>query len=228
MLKYFLMVMLLFASLPAMAQSGAEQFGAELQSLNRTKITFSPRFKSDHEMFSMRILDPNRQLIGKVQDLKIDESGAIVKLVSEINRIGRTPNIIQSEAYEITFHEDISSFEIPLHYDGAQDVSPEALAAITPAAGGGHIFGLSAMIGAEVRSDSGRWLGTVKNVMFGENAKTIKALVLEDVPGARRYTEIALPFDQEQIKMVTDYGRVQFRVKPAAFIVTTNFAKKNR
>ncbi len=225
--RFLILVFILIAS-PAFAQSEAEQFTNQLHGLNQTKITFSTRFKSDQDIFSMRVLDVNRQLVGSVEDIKIDESGALVKLISEINRVGRKTNIVQSESYEVTFHEDISSFEIPLVYDAAQDVSPEALAAITPAAGGGSIFSLRAMIGAEVHSRSGRWLGVVKNVMFDEQAQAVKALVIEDVPGARRYTEIALPFDPAQIKMTSDYGRVEFRIEPIAAKAIIDLAKKNR
>ncbi len=213
---------------PSFAQNTFEN---QLYLLNQTEITFSPRFKTDQDIFAMRVLDPSRQLIGKIEDMRVDENGGLVKLVSEINRVGRHENIVQNDAYEVTFHEDISAFEIPLVLspeDRKQDDSPEALAAIAPAAGGGHLYSMKAMIGAEVRNDGGRWLGVVKNVVFDEKAEMIEALVLEDVPGARRYTHIALPYDPREVKIIDNYGRVQFRVAPSAAKAVTDFAKARR
>jgi len=215
---------------PLQAQDSEAQYMNQLQLLNQTPIARSPLHKTDQDMFSMRVIDKNRQLVGKVADIAFDESGAMVKLVSDINRIGRRESIVRNDAFEVIFHEDISAFEIPLVLSpgDVRDISPEALAAIAPAAGGGSVYSLKAMLGADVRSRDGRWVGIVKNVIFDEQGQAIRALLVEDVPRARRYKDIALPFDPQQIKVNSDYGRVEFRAEPAAAKAIMDFAKSSR
>lgn len=215
---------------PATAQDNLAQFENRLNGLNQTQITLSPRYKTDFEVFAMRVLDSNRQLVGRVEDIKLDDSGAMVGLVSEINNVGRKNRTVENEVFEVVTYQGITnSFEIPLGFDATEDTSPEVLAAIAPAAGGqGSILSLRAMIDADVRNDGGRWLGKVKNIVFDNEARRIEAIVIDDVPGARRYQEIALPFDPEQVKVVSDYGRIEFRVEAAAAKLVTDFAKENR
>lgn len=218
--------LLLFTACPAAAQDS--QFENQLQLLNQTPASRNPAFLNWDAMFSMKILSANRQLIGNVEDIKVDESGALVGLVSEVNRLDRGEQVVQNQAHEIKFHEGINSFEIPLAFSETPDTAPEALAAIAPAAGGGQTLSLRAMKGAEVRSQDGRWLGTVKDVVFDEQAQAVQALVLEDVPGARRYTEIAIPFNTGAIEPISDFGDIQFRVDRAAAQTVMDFARDRR
>lgn len=218
--------LLLFAA-PVRAQQDISPLEAQLYLLNQTPATQNPQFLTWQQMFSMKILSSNRQLIGRVEDIKVDESGALVKLVSTVNQLNRGEQIVENDINQIAFHEPINAFEIPLVFAETPEVSPESLAAIAPAAGGGDILSLKAMKGAEVRSADGRWLGVVRDVVFDEQAQAVQALVLEDVPGARRYTEIAIPFD-ENVEPVSDYGTIQFRVKREAAQTIMEFARGRR
>ncbi len=233
----FALVLMLWP-LPAAAQNAdMAAFSYTLQSLNRTPISQSPRFKSEQDMLALRALDVNRQLVGQLEDVRVDDSGALTAIVSEINMAGRDTPLVRSAVNTIAYADDASAFIIPLAditgSGGAngnnEPVSAEDLAAIAPAAGGsGRDFSLRAMIGAEVRSDTGRWLGEVKHVMFDEQAAGITALVLQDVPGARRYTEIALPFDPAMVTVRDDFGAIEFRVHSDAAGILTRFARDNR
>ncbi|GEM_PF-1645777 len=223
-----LIALLLFVPLPAIAQGNISRFENKLYLLNETPASRNPQFLNWQQMFSMKVISGNRQLVGKVEDITVDESGAFTGLVSEINKLNRNEQVMKHQAYEIKFHEPINAFEIPLVLADKQDVSPEALAAIAPAAGGGKILSLKAMKGAEVKSRAGRRLGVVKDVVFDEQVQAIQALVLENVPGANRYAEIAIPYDAEQITAVSDYGRIEFHIKNAAAATVTDFAKGRR
>jgi len=227
MRKYILTAaMLALISAPAVAQD--DIFMSKLLMLNQTQITRNPDMKTDDEIFQLKVLDSNRQLVGKIEDIKIDESGEVAKLVSEINKVGRRDNVVEHNAAEIQFHRGVNAFQVPLAYSAPEEVSPESLAAIAPAAGDSKIYSLKEMVGAEVLSNEGRYLGKVKHVMFDENAHDIRALVLEDVPGARRYTDIAIPFDSREIGMTTAFGDFQFRLAQDAAVTLTDFAKDHR
>ena len=204
------------------------EFENRLDVLNQTPITQSLRYKTDQNMFAMRVIDSNRQVVGSVEDVKFDEGGVLVSLVSEINNVGRRTKVVEHETYQMTFHDQMNAFEIPLSLKNTPEVSAQALAEISPSAGGGKIIGLKGMLGAEVRSRDGRWLGEVANVVFDEKAEKVIALVLQDVPGASRYKKIAMPFVARQIEVIDRFGRAEFRVERAAAIKLTEFAEQTR
>jgi len=232
-MRYYLTIIIMcfafmLGAAPVQAQDSLAAFQSRLNGLNQTQITLSPRYKTEQQMFDMRVIDGTRQLVGRVEDIRIDEGGLVAGLVSEINNVSRDESIVENEAFELSFHEDISAFEIPLGLDATQEVSAESLAAITPAAGGGHVYSLKSMIGADVLSHSGRRVGEVKHVVFDGAGEKIAALVLQDVSGAPRYRSIAVPFDPMLVEMRNDYGRIEFRMDRAAAKAVGDFARKNR
>lgn len=219
---------LIALSAPSWAQGDLTQFENDLHTYNQTQMTLSPRYKSEQKMFAMRVVDKSHQIVGKVDDIKIDEGGTLAKLVSQINRIGRYDNTVENDAYQVSFLDNISAFQVPVKVDGSQDVSPEALAAVSPAAGGGNLYSLKGMIGADVRRDSGPWVGQVKHVIFNEDGDKIIALMIENVPGASHYKEYAMPFDPQLVSMRGDYGDVEFRVNNDAAKAVEDYAEAHR
>ena len=227
----FFLTVFTLACIPASAyaQQNAEQFAMHLQLLNRTPATRNPQFKTWQNIMDARVLDGNRQLVGSLEDLKIDENGSVSELVSEISWVGDKNEIVKHPIGETTFLSGKNFFEVPLSVNADNRVtSPEALAAIAPAAGGGKLYSFKAMKGAQVLNTGGNWVGIVKDLLIDDEMRAVQALVLEDVPGARRYTEIAIPFDTEHISVNTRYDRIEFRLNPAAAKAVTDFARDSR
>ena len=226
-LMLFCVAVIAALPVPAKAQS-ADQFAAQIAQLNRTPASRNPSFQTSQRIFSLRVLDTNRQWVGDVADLKIDEAGLVAEVVGNIDRVGNGEQLIRRPRTQVSYLDPISSFIVPLN-GTAVVTSPEALAAIAPAAGnGGKVYSFKAMKGAEVRATRGSWVGVVKDLLVNEDMESVQALVLEDVPGAGRYTEIAVPYDPRHVSINNDYGRIEFRLTPEAAKAVTDYARKNR
>ena len=179
----------------AHAQDPAASFVMDMKLLNRTPGARNPDFKSLHsEIFRSRTLDSNRQLVGALKDLKIDESGTIVKIISEITWVRGKPREIEHFPAEVVFMEGKNAWEVPLLFEGEAVMSPEMLANIAPAAGG-KVYQIRDLFGADIRSDSGRMVAEVKDVLLDREATKIEALLITSVAGASHYDEITVPFD---------------------------------
>ena len=116
-------------------------------------------------------------------------------------------------ADNVTFLEDISSWEVPLE-NFNDNVSRN------------NLFELQAMVGAEVKDISGGWVGKVKYVLMDKDARIIKALVLNEVPGASRYDDVAIPFMTEYVTIMKRYDRIEFRLDRAMAQTVKDFARE--
>ncbi|MCB9990112.1 MAG: PRC-barrel domain-containing protein [Rhodospirillales bacterium] len=225
--SFFCIICIIFSAGQASAQQGAEAFAANIAALNRTPASRNPVFQDFNRVFTLRVLDTNRQWAGDVADLKIDGTGAVTQVVGNINRVSTDRGLVTKSVGDLTFMDDISSFVMSL--ESLPENSAEALAAITPAAGGdGKVYSFKAMNGAKVYNTQGKWVGVVKNLMLDKEMNGIEAIVLEDVPGARRYTEIAIPFDPDHVTVNAHYEEIELRLDPAAAKAVTDFAKDHR
>lgn len=211
--------------LPPAARAETRDFRAALETLNRTPAMNSPQFKTWDEIFALRVIDGNRQLVGAVEDVRVNADGSLTALVTRIRNVGRREKLVESAAEAVVFHKDISAFEIPFAPGGAVPVDEKDLSDVSPAAGGGLLYSLRAMKGTELRDTGGRWLGSVKSVLLDSGAAGIQALVLQDVPGADRYRDIAIPFDPARLTVNPRFGHIQFRLTPEAAQDLTEYAK---
>lgn len=241
MIRALLVALLLtVAAMPHARAQGADDiaavqaaYRAQMESLNRTGVAHSPGLYGLRDLFAMRVIDENSRLVGKVKDIGVDESGALATLAADLTRIGRRDRGVDVPAAQVSFDGAISAYRIPLSAAAGQDSgpaasTPEALAAIAPAAGGGTIISLKAVKGADVKSHTGRRLGRVEDAMFGDGGTALSVLVLENVPGAPRYAKIAIPYDPALVWPRSVYGRLEFRIEPAAAQAIAAYAKTVR
>lgn len=220
--------LLLLSPVTARAQNDVEAFTAAIVSLNATPATRNPAYETYQQALNKKVLDTNRQWVGGVADLKIDQDGAVAEVVSEINQQGQRDYTVRNQAGSYEFLKNINAFVMTLPA-GNVVTTPEALAAIAPAAGnGGEVYSFRAMKGAEVYNAAGNFVGSVKDVLVGDDMQVIRALVLENVPGARRYTEIAVPFDPAHVSFNTRFNRFEFRMSPEAAKAVTDYARERR
>ena len=208
-----LMVGLLFIAQPAAAQSNDPALLSSIDRLNATPAVRSPDFKENGYIFSTRILDTNRQLVGYVRDMLIYSSGEMAYVDGEITRArSGSPRRLYA-ADNVTFLEDISSWEVPLE-NFNDNISRN------------NLFELQAMVGAEVKDISGGWVGKVKYVLMDKEARIIKGLVLNEVPGASRYDDVAIPFMTEYVTIMKRYDRIEFRLDRAMAQTVKDFARE--
>ena len=231
MKKYLVVIFLIGIfcwNLPAQAQEGLGQFEVDLRLINQTPAVRNPRFVTDTQIFDLRVADTNRTLVGKPDDLMIGPAGQPQIIVSEITRVGRERRTVQHNYDRVEYLEQMSAYEIPLIYEANNEISPQAQAALSPSMDASKMFSLRGMKGAEVYTIDGRWIGKVTDILFDEQLTGIEALVVQNVPGARRYDEIAIPFDPGLVSIRHNYGVVEFRVHPAAGQVLMEYGRAQR
>lgn len=204
----------LFIAQPANAQSDDPALIRSFERLNASPAVRSPEFKSNSYVLSTRILDSNRQLMGYVRDTLMFSSGELAYLDAEITRVAGSPHRLY-DADEAVFHDNVGSWVVSLDsFEKTVDRNP--------------LFNMKAMIGAEVKDIGGGWLGKVKYVLMDDQANQIKALVLNEVPGAGRYDDMTLPFDTDFVTIRKQYDTVEFRVNRAHAQSFRDFARENR
>ena len=203
----------LFVAQPVSAQSNDPALLSSIDRLNATPAVRNPDFKDNDYIFSTRVLDNNRQLVGYVRDTLMYTSGELAYIDGEITRSsdGRPRRLYA--ANDITFLGSVSSWEVPLD-NYKENVNRN------------NLFEMKAMVGAEVKDIGGGWVGKVKYVLLDKEARVIEALVLNEVPGAGRYDDVAIPFMTEYVTIMKRYDRVEFRLDRAMAQSDRDFARE--
>lgn len=188
-----IIAVLLLINLPAQAQD----FTGQLTLLNQSPPERNPDFKRAQDIFDMHIVNDNRQLIGDVADLTVNQNGEVVFLTGLINWESGDEYTIIKPYEEVIFHEPVSAFQIPFSGDKETVTRLEA---------DENTVSIKRLLDKELRSVTGRNMGVIRTILFNDDVTAVRALVLENVPRAGRYERIAIPFDSAYLEIGRRYG----------------------
>jgi sporulation protein YlmC with PRC-barrel domain len=200
----------------AQAQISTAEFNNQIALLNQTPVRRNPRLMTDEKLFDFRIIDSNSQLVGNLSDLIVSPSGKIERIGSLIKTMVKEPRVIYKKYTPEQYREDISAFEVPIVIseqpsEREENSTAAALASLEPSSGGSS-YSIKDMVGKDLTTPDGRFMGKIKNIVFNDKVTRIEALLLEDIPSARRNKEIAMPYIEGDITFIERFGNLEINL----------------
>lgn len=221
---------LLMLAVPAQAQD--ENLATTLRLLNQTPARRNPNFVSIETIKTMRILDTNRQFVGYVTDLTLDDFGTITGIGGEISRLINKTVTVYKPYDAVAYLPEASSFQMPLiaNKDTQELEGPSSAQALAQTAESvsGKVYTVEDLMGAEVFARGGRYMGKIVNLLFDREVTALQAIILQEIPQARRYDEIAIPFNRRIFEFSDSFGTLTLQMDPGASEILKEFAQTRR
>lgn len=219
-MRFFLsIVMVLFISLPAFAQSYMEMY-EQVSTMNRVQPLQNPTYKRTYEILNRKVQDRKTRVVGGVKDVLISKFGPVEALNIDLDRLRLGTIVINTQETGIEATRDSYVFA---NYDeeGIKDLYPALLGNIQTAAGSDQdVVSLQKLLGAAVKTSSGDTIGRIEDVLFNSSGNVVEALYIGMKYGTAR-GDIAVPFGaadysklssnnevilfDEQVKAMSDY-----------------------
>lgn len=195
LIAIFIIVFSVLAPAAAFAQdSDYTGFMQRLARANRIQPMQNPEYKNGTDILNWRILDRTNKVVGEVNDMVLNDSGAIASVEVDFNRLRL------GEAYldyrTLRLRPATNGYVMGFNAEQISTLYPTMLSQIETAAGpDAEAVSMKDLIGATVRSDDGRTLGEVENVFFTGNGTRAAALYVGMSYKMHRGKAAAVPFD---------------------------------
>ncbi len=223
-MRIILLILLsFFMVLPA---ANAQNYGEtyqQIQDLNIGNPANGQRFDRVDQVLKRKVQDRKSNVVGTLHDILLSPNGYVDSIQVEFDRLQKREKIDMN-------YSDAAIKAVPSAYiltlyskEEVEELYPTLLANIQTAAGAEDIYSAKNIIGAVVRTDTGRVMGKVENVLFDNQGDRARALYVK-MSGSNR-SEIAMPFSiakfdfangrkdilisEEQAKALTDYARTR-------------------
>ena len=182
----------------------AEDYGRSFElisELNRVNPEQNPRYEDSEDVLGRRVIDRKRKVIGDVKDIILNENGTIEQLNVQFNRLRLNTSIFLS--YQSMGIEP-STNGYAMNFDSGQieQLYPTLLAGTETAAGDDEIFSVRSVIGGAVKSQKGKVIGRVEDVLFGAEGARAEALLVKLTQGTLRGEKVAVPFTNPRFEQV--------------------------
>lgn len=179
----------------------AQSFSRDLEilsDLNRINPRQNPEYQLSADVLGRRILDRKNKVVGEVNDIVLRDSGNIELLNVELDRLRLGDIFLNYRSLRV---EPVSD-GYTLGFDSKQleQLYPTLLADTQTAAGDNGVFSVRRVLKSEVRSDAGRRVGTVEDVLFSANGSRAEALLVKLSQGTLRGDQIAVPFNGSEFQ----------------------------
>ncbi len=193
----FLMVFMAAAFLPGMASPASYSRKAEqISAVNRMAPLQNPKYDRSEEILGRRVLDRKNKVVGDLRDVLLSPNGSIAFLDVNFDRIRLAqPVLVNYSGFSI---EPVTN-GYAMTFDAAEieGVYPQMLAEIQTAAGeGAEIYSLKKLQGLTVKTESGRAIGRIDDVLFTGNGKRAEAFYVGLTAGTLRGRSVAVPFGE--------------------------------
>lgn len=201
MLRITAFIALLF--FPHMPYAHAQEFVMidELAELNRMTPLQNPDFNTATQVLDRTVLDRKNRTIGDVKDALLNQNGTVTTLIVNFNRL-RLPSDAYINYSELVNRPTTDGYILSVDDDTIEEHYPEMLANIATAAGedAEEMTSTANLIGAPVKTESGRTIGVVEEVLFDKDGDLAKALYLNMKVGMIRGDHVAVPFSMFDLK----------------------------
>ncbi|MDB2683135.1 PRC-barrel domain-containing protein [Alphaproteobacteria bacterium] len=205
----------------AQAQNYGQTF-EQIRELNIGNPTNNRRFDRVDQIMKRKIQDRKTHVVGTLKDVIISSRGYVESIEVEFDRLHKTGSVNLDYA-DSGIKSSPAAYMISLYSDDEiEELYPSLLANIQTAAGGEDSFSAKKIIGATVRTDSGRTIGKVDDVLFDNSGDRARALY---VKLGSRGEGVAIPFtiakfdfsdssknieiSEEQAKAIDDFVRAE-------------------
>jgi sporulation protein YlmC with PRC-barrel domain len=184
----------------ALAQTAARpEFTRALEIINQSNAAnpaTSPRHERSREVLTDRVLDSKNHVIGQVRDITLSPSGNIAQISTEL----KGSNILALDYEQMDVEPVGNGYKLQYAQEQITDMVPELLAGMATAAGAEDIFSLRNLIGAPVKSDDGRTLGQVSDVVFDDLGGRAEFLYVQMGYQNVKRRALAVPFNMATYK----------------------------
>jgi sporulation protein YlmC with PRC-barrel domain len=149
-----------------------------LSTLNRNKPLQNPSYQADSRLLSRSILDQKNKVVGQVQDIIMDNTGAIEALEINFNRLRLGTAYLNYR--DMRFTQTSQGYQIGLDTPQLRSLFPEFPKAMpTEPQQGDMVFRLSRLSGAPIKLENNNTLGKVVAVLFNRAGTRAEALFIE-------------------------------------------------
>ena len=192
----FLMVFTAAALLPGTGYGQYSRKAEQISAVNRMAPLQNPKYDRSEEILGRRVLDRKSKVVGDLHDVLLNANGGIAFLDVNFDRIRLAqPALVNYSGFNI---EPVTN-GYAMTFDAAEieGVYPQMLADIETASGAGaEIYSLKKLNGLTVRTESGRAIGKVDDVLFTGNGKRAEAFYVGLTAGTLRGRSVAVPFGE--------------------------------
>ena len=206
-LKIAAITILVLAFMPDVAMAQSNRSLEQLSNLNRINPLQNPEYDRGSKILNRKIIDRKNKVVGRVEDIIVNENGTIASLKTDFDRL-RLGNDIYLNYRSMRVRALSNAYALNMDSNEIADLYPELLADIDTASGNNSdTFSVRKITGAFLKTRSGKKIGKVENVLFGSNGGIARALYVKLSHGVQRGDTIAVPF--RNVKFSAQNGRLQ-------------------
>ncbi|GJL85758.1 MAG: hypothetical protein DHS20C02_15330 [Micavibrio sp.] len=178
----------------AQAQSAYNQYMETLSELNRIDPMQRSSYERADKILRRRVLDNKNKVIGEVNDIILSSNGSIESLYVDFNRLRLGPAVYLNYR-QMNISSVSNGYALAFDDNQMENIYPDLLANIATAAGEDEDdTSVKNVVGATVKSEDGRKIGEVKNVLFSANGGRAEVLYLAMAFGVLRGQKVGLPY----------------------------------
>ena len=192
-LVYFLLCV---AAMPVSAQSYSQTVES-IARLNDYKPLQNPALERGSELLGHKVIDGKNRVIGEVRDIIVQPNGGIQFLNVEFNRLQL--GTLSLNYRQMGIKPASNGFAMALDDSQVESLYPTLLAEMETAAGEEDLQSVKNMIGAKVKAENGRMIGTVDDVLFNSGATRVEAVYVGLKSGLLRGEHVAIPFGRSMV-----------------------------
>lgn len=198
-----IIAVLLMLTPPASAQSVPGAL-SKISELNKSDLTQNPRYETGEDILSRKMVNADNQVVGTIQNVIVAANGRVDALEVSFDRL-RLQTPVYLDFADLNIGTTVSSYKLDFEDNQIVSLYPELLAGIETAAGSENIYSLKALQGLPLRSETGRLLGRVEDLVFDNNGEFVRAYSVSSQITGSRGRRLSLPFDSVSISS-TDLG----------------------
>lgn len=198
-LMIFTLFFLLTTMLVQLAQASElrlSPFYDALSDMNSMPALQRPSFKQGGDILADNILDSKSRVIGEIDDVIVSSDGSVYSVAAEFDRLALRQSVFMR--FDSLQMKGISNgYRIGFDREQIEDIYPTLLADIETAAGSdASQFSLSSFEGGRLKSESGRSIGDISEVLFDEFGERAQAVFVTSKFRGLKGETVAVPFDQ--------------------------------
>lgn len=192
--------LVLMLALPAQVPAYANELGymgylEQLGRLNAYSPEQSPRHERSEEVLTDRITDSKNAVMGEVRDVILNQQGAITMLDVELDRLKMGSDRMTLDYTAMAIEPAGNGYKLGLDKGQIVELFPTLLANIPTASGGDDMISTQNLIGKTVKSESGRKIGLVEDVLFDQLGGKAELLFVSMKYSGLRGQGVAIPFN---------------------------------
>ena len=164
-----------------------------ISEINHSNPLQNPSYDRSGKVLSRRVLDRKNKVVGHIEDVIIKSNGHIQFLNVELDRLKLGSVYLNYK--QMVIKSTSNAYSLAIKDREIKNLYPSLLAEMETAAGNrNELISVKNIIGASIRTENGRMIGVVNEILFSEKASRVKALYVTLKTGVLRGKHIAIPF----------------------------------